>query len=258
MKNHVNLSILICEDDHKQRGRMEIIVNDYIALKGYDIEIALSTDSPADLLDYVKARPKQNKLYILDVHLGQHEVNGIVLAKQIREYDPFGKLIFVTSHTELAHLTFKYHIEAMDYIIKGGTRDVVQQVQECIEITYKRYLDALEKTDYFQIKTSSGIQKIPIDDIISFESCPSANKKLILYTMRDRFEFRGTLKEVVEKNSAFYHCHKAYVVNTKNIKGVTRLSTATGEAKMINGAIVPINKVNIVPLKKLIMAQTDG
>jgi len=251
----VILSVLICEDDRKQRTRMEIIVNDYIALKGYDIDLALSTDSPADLLEYAKAHPKQNKLYILDVHLGQHEINGIALAKQIRELDPSGKFVFVTTHAELSHLTFKYHIEAMDYIIKADPSSVAQQMQECVEVAYQRFLDALEEIEYFQLKTSGGVLKIPIDDIMFFESCPSANKKLILYTTRDRFEFRGTLKEVAEKNSAFCHCHKAYVVNTKSIKGVTRLSAATGEAEMINGAIVPVNKANIVPLKKLVMAQ---
>jgi len=251
------LSVLICEDDHKQRAHMESIINDYIALKGYDIEIVLSTDNPTDLLEYVKAYPKQNNLYILDVHLGPHEPNGIVLAKQIRECDPLGKLVFVTTHVELMNLTFKYHIEAMDYIIKGDLNDVMQQIQECVKITYKHHLDALEETEHFQMKTSGGIQKIPIDDIISFESYPTANKKLILYTMRDRFEFRGTLKEVAEKNPAFFHCHKAYVVNTKNIKGVTRLSPSTGNAEMINGAIVPVSKANIVPLKRLVMAQDN-
>jgi len=250
------LSVLICEDDRKQRERIDIIVNDYIALKAYDIEIALSTDNPANLLDYVKAHPKQNKFYILDVHLGQHKINGITLAKQIREYDPFGKLVFVTTHAELSHLTFKYHVEAMDYIIKGDTNGIAQQVQECMEITYQRCLNALEETEYFQIKTGSGIQKIPINDIISFESCPSSSKKLILYTMRDRFEFHNTLKEVAEKSTAFCRCHKAYVVNMKNIKRVTRLSAATGEAEMINGSIVPVNKISIVPLKKRIIAQT--
>jgi len=251
------MSVIICEDDRKQRERIDSIVNDYIALKDYDIEIALSTDSPTKLLDYVKAHQKQNKLYILDVHLGPHEIDGLTLAKQIREFDPSGKLIFLTTHVELSHLTFKYHIEAMDYIIKGDTNDVVQRLQECVEIAYTRHLDALEKAEYFQVKTRGGLLKIPIDEIISFESRQSANKKLILCTMRDRFEFRGTLKEVAAKSSVFCRCHKAYVLNTNNIKNVTRLSTATGEAEMINGAIVPINKANIVSLKKLVMAQAN-
>ena len=251
------LAVLICEDECKQREHMACIVNDYIALKDYDIELALSTDRPADLLDYVRAHPQQHRLYILDVHLGPHEMNGITLAKQIRALDPFGKLVFVTTHTELAHLTFKYHIEAMDYIIKDDMHSVAQQVQACVELTYKRCLDSLEETEYFQLKTSGGILKIPIDDIISFESCQMSNKKLILYTMCDRFEFRGTLKEVVKKNAAFCHCHKSYIVNTKNIKGVTRLSAATGKAEMVNGAIVQVNKANIVPLKKFVMAQAN-
>ena len=98
------LSVLICEDARKQRERMDTIVNNYIALKDYDIELVLSTDNPADLLEYVKAHPKQKTLYILDVHLGQHEINGIVLAKQIRELDFSGKIVFVTTAVSLVTL----------------------------------------------------------------------------------------------------------------------------------------------------------
>ncbi|MCL2391269.1 MAG: LytTR family DNA-binding domain-containing protein [Oscillospiraceae bacterium] len=248
------LSVLIVEDDRKQREIIEGVINDYIALNDYDIKIVLATDSPKDLLEYAKAHPRQNKLYFLDVHLGQHEIDGISLAQQLRACDALGTFVFITTHTELSHLVFKSHIEALDYIIKDDLNSVTQQIQDCLETTYKRYLSTSEEQEYFQVKTSGTTFKIPIDDIISFESCISSNKKLILYTIHDRFEFRGTLKDVANKSSAFCHCHKAYVINTKNIKGITRLSAATGEAEMINGALVPVNKANIAPLRKLVMS----
>ncbi|MCL2366040.1 MAG: LytTR family DNA-binding domain-containing protein [Oscillospiraceae bacterium] len=250
------LSVLIIEDNRKQREYIENVVNDYIALKDYNMEVVLSTDNPEDLLDYAKAHPKQNKLYILDVHLRQYDINGITLAQQVRAYDAFGKFVFVTAHAELSHLVFKYHIEALDYILKGDASSVAQQIQDCLEVTYKRCLNASKEQEYFQIKSSGSTLKIPVDDIVSFESCISTNKKLILNTVHDRFEFRGTLKEIAKKSSSFCHCHKAYVINTKNIKSITRLSAATGAAEMINGAVIPVNKASIVPLKKLVMAQT--
>jgi len=245
------LSVLICEDDRKQRERMETIVSDYIAAKDYDMEIVLSTENPTDLLDYVIAHPKQNNLYILDVDL-QHELNGITLAKQIRDHDFSGTFVFVTTHPEFAHYTFKYHIEAMDYIIKGNIDEISKQVHECIEIAYKRHQEVLDKKEYWKIKTSGGIQKVLTDDIIFFEAGHTSHK-LILHTMRNRFEFRGSLKDIAESSSNFYHCHRAYVVNIKNVKRVARLSSSVGEAEMTNGTTVPVNKSSIVPLKKCIM-----
>jgi len=230
---------------------MEAIVSDYIAVKDYDMEIVLSTENPTDVLDYVQTHPKQHNLYILDVDL-QHELDGIALAKQLRDHDLSGTFVFVTTHPELAHYTFKYHIEAMDYIIKGSLDEIARQVHACIEITYKRYQEALEEREYWQIKTSGGIQKILMDDIIFFEAGHTSHK-LILHTTRNRFEFRGSLKDIAESSSNFYHCHRAYVVNVKNVRSVTRLSTSVGEAEMTNGTTVPVNKHSIVPLKKRVM-----
>ena len=249
------LAVLICEDDPKQREHMLTIINDHIALKNYNMHIALCTDNPVALLEYVKRHPTENKLYFLDVHLGQHKINGIMLAKKIREHDFSGYLTFVTTHAQLSYLTFEHHLEAMDYIIKGSGNSVAHRVQKCVDLVYNRVQSTIDDADHFQVKTSTGILKVPVSDIIFFESCTTSNKKLILYTTRDRFEFRGTLKSVSEENPAFFHCHKSYILNTKNIKSVTRLSTATGEAEMTNGTVVPINKTSIVPLKKLVAEQ---
>ena len=46
------------------------------------------------------------------------DINGINLGEEIRQLDPTGYIIFITTHAELSHLTFKYKVEALDYIIK--------------------------------------------------------------------------------------------------------------------------------------------
>lgn len=247
----MTLSIFICEDDIAQRKFMERTVTEYINQKNYDIKLAFSTGSPMELLRYLDTHPKLNNLYLFDVNL-QDEMNGIALAQKIRERDLAGKIVFITSHSELSYLAFRSRIEALDYITKGDPENVAREVRECIEVAYHRRNEILSEKEYFQVKSSTGIQKIPIEDIMFFMTSHVPHR-LILCTQNDRIEFRSSLKDVINVSPDFFPCHKAYVVNTKNIKSVQRIGKARAEAEMINGTIVPVSATNIAALTKIVM-----
>lgn len=229
------LSVYICEDDIKHRKRMEKIVNDYIALHDYDIKIVMSTGNPTELLEYVEQNPDKQALYILDVDL-QHEMNGIVLASKIRASDAYGKIIFVTTHAQLSYLTFRYRVEAMDYIIKGNDKDIEKDVQECIEAVYTLHLNDKppEKRGY-QVTVGKRVELIPFDEIMFFESCTSTLGKIILHTKTRRIEIYSSLKSVENISPDFFRCHQSFVVNMKNIKSVDKQKKI---AAMSDGATV--------------------
>ena len=237
------LSIFICEDDRQQRKHMESIISAHAARTTNSIKLALSTDSPTKLLNHLEAYSEPYSLYILDVDL-QHEIDGIALAKEIRKHDFFGTIVFVTTHAELSHMALRSRIEMMDYIIKGNPEDMAREVCECIDLTYSSYRHALSETEYFQIKSADGMQRIPLDKIMCFEVNHAVTHRLVLHTLSERLEFRGALKDVEAFSTDFFRCHKSYVVNMKNIKRVKR-TQRTGEAEMVNGMIVPVGETKI-------------
>ena len=237
----MTLSVFICEDDPKQREQLETIVSDYIALKGCGtLELVLSTGDPMKVLDCIEFHPHQNSLYILDIEL-DHEMNGVQLATKIRRRDSFGKIVFVTTHAEYSPLTFRYRVEAMDYIIKERPKDVAERVLECIDIAYERYLNSASKRECYLVKTGEGLRKVPLDEIMFFES-HHISHKLILHMRNKRIGFYGSLSEVAEASPDFFRSHKAFVVNTKNIKFVNK---AEQKVEMVNGevALVTAKKV---------------
>ena len=243
------LSVFICEDECVQREFMERTVVEHIP-ENYKIEIAVSTDNPMVLFNYVKANPKQNSLYLLDVNL-QHELCGIGLAKKIREHDVLGVIVFVTTHPELSYLAFHNRVEAMDYIIKGENTDVSKKIRECIDLTYRRLAKLTLEKDFFQVKSSLGVRRIPLEDIVLFESS-HASHKLILHTKDERIEFRGKLKDVQNISSDFFRCHRAYIVNAKNISRVQRVGKV-GEVEMTNGVIAPVAEAHVSALMRIAM-----
>jgi len=240
------MQIFICEDDLLQRRQMEVIVKDYIAATDCDIELALSTDNPTVLLDYLSTHQQKKGFYILDVDL-QHEMSGIILASHIRKADMNAKIVFVTAHGDRSHLTFHYKVEAMDYILKDNPEDVRQKVHDCIALSFARYKNGFSQKDYFQLKIDNKILNIPFTDIMFFES-HHISHKLILHTTNNRFDFYSSLNEVSETHPNFFRCHQSYVVNTKNIK---RVSSTKKEVEMTNGkiALVAVRKI-----KKLLEA----
>jgi len=217
------LSVIICDDDPKWRKRMETAIMDYVAAKDYDMTLALSAGNPEEVLRYLERHPLQKGLYILDVDL-KHEMNGIALAAKIREKDLYGTIVFVTIHAELSYLTFRYKVEAMDYIIKDAPGSIRAEVEECIDLAYRRYVDdnVSKKDKVYQVKAGSQVRNIPFGDILFFESHPTTPGKIILRTKDSRLEHYGTLRDAENIDPRFYRCHKSFVVNVDNIQSVDK------------------------------------
>ena len=225
------LSIFICEDDMKQKEKLEKIITNYVMMEALHMKIALSTDSPTVIIDYLKKNPKTTGLYFLDVDL-KHEMTGITLATKIRELDSLGKIVFVTTHGELSYLTFIHKVEAMDYIVKDNFENIQERVQSCIDVAYERYLDDKhpDKKTY-TVKTGKQMLNFPYEEIMFIEASKTPHK-LVLHLENGQLDYYGTLKEVEQVIPDFYRCHKSVIVNPKNIKELDKVAR---EAEMVNG-----------------------
>lgn len=215
------LSIIICEDDWRQRQTIETYVKNYIMMESLDMELVFSTGNPLEVLEFVKSKPKMIGLYFFDVDL-QHELSGLTLAAEIRKYDDLGKIVFVTTHGELSYLTFTYKIEAMDYIIKDNKADLQRRICESIQLAHERVNnDRGNQKKLFKLKDGDTVRSINTMDIIFFESS-AASHKIILHLENGEIEFYGALKEIEEECDSFYRCHKSYLINRNHISKILK------------------------------------
>lgn len=86
----------------------------------------------------------------LDIHIGE-DMNGIELAEQINQIDKDAIIIMITSNKDMSHLVFKYHIGAIDYIVKENFEEVKKRVKECIICANNKLKDK-SKEEYFSLK----------------------------------------------------------------------------------------------------------
>lgn len=215
------LSIIICEDDWRQRQTIEAYVKNYIMMESLDMELVFSTGNPIEVLEFVKSEPKMIGLYFFDVDL-QHEMSGLTLTAEIRKYDDLGKIVFVTTHGELSYLTFTYKIEAMDYIIKDNKDDLQRRICESIQLAHERVNnDRGNQKKLFKLKDGDTVRSINTMDIIFFESS-AASHKIILHLENGEIEFYGALKEIEDQCDSFYSCHKSYLINRNHISKILK------------------------------------
>lgn len=226
------MKIYICEDNKEQRDFLTQIIKDNILMYDYDMHVAHSTASPYEILDEVKKEPQQ-ALYFLDIDLGT-DMTGLQLAHEIRKYDVEGMIIFITTHTELTHLTFLYKVEALDYIIKDNMEHIQKSVFSCLE-TVRNRLNIREKIECkrFIQKIGERVISVRIRDILFFESI-SGTHKVIMHLENRQTEFYGKLKDIEKTDELFYRCHHSYIVNIQNISEIDKIKR---EVILKNGEI---------------------
>lgn len=224
------IKVFICEDNKRQREKFTKTIENSIIIENFDMEVALSTENPDDIIIYLKNN-NVSGLYFLDVDL-KSNINGIKLAELIREYDPRGFIVFVTTHAEMSYLTFIYKVEAMDYIIKDNYQNVNARIHQCIINANKKYTSkttALQKN--FNIKAKDKIINVEYDKILFFETSTIIHK-VILHAIDRQIEFYSNMKSIEENlDDRFYRCHRSFLVNKDNIK---EIDISNKIIKMIN------------------------
>ena len=237
------LDIIICEDNDEHRKKIETIINSEIV----GIKIELSTNNSKEVIKYLKENSNRPHIYFLDVDLNE-KINGIELAKMIREYDQQGYIIFITSHSELTLLTFKFKVQAMDYILKFDLDNLRKSIRECIAEANKDYYNSyIKKSNSILINIGSRSEKFNTDDIIFFETT-EIDHKLRIHTVTGQTEFYGSIKEIeAALDSNFYKIHRSYLININKVKSIDKKNQVVS---MINNETCIVAKKYIRELIK--------
>lgn len=214
------LPVFICEDDEQIREAERIYLEKQILIKGYDMEIVLCTGNPEELLQVLSDKTRRG-VYFLDVELKGCSMDGFTLGQEIRKRDTRGFLIYVTAFRELAFETFRYHLEALDYIWKQNTEQMYAGISRCLNvITERMQKEQGKQREYFTVKTLDTIRHIPIDQILYFATSKRTHR-IELHAIQDRLDFIGRMQELEQElGQRFLRVHRAYLVNVEHIAQV--------------------------------------
>ncbi|GGI63854.1 LytR/AlgR family response regulator transcription factor [Limosilactobacillus caviae] len=158
--------------------------------------------------------PSIDNVYILDLEIHGNKKAGLALSKIIRKHDHFATIIFLTVHDEFLLTTYKYQVEALDFIEKGHNSIEADLKRDFTRILEKKRQDPSES---LTLPTSIGFINVPLETILFFQSAPSNTRHSILHTQDSQQLIKVSLKSIEEQSHFFFRAHRSFVVNLQNI-----------------------------------------
>lgn len=242
--------VYICDDIKETREYIKKLISNLIMIHAYDMEIVLVTGDPKEVLEHRRSHTLRS-IYFFDVDLKHEEYNGFSLAKEIREMDTRGFLVFITTHEELIFETFKYRLEAMSYLYKDTPEKLNSQLMECLQdIQHLLTQELGDPQSYYTVKVADASYQLPLDSILFFETVGA--HRVVLHTENRILEFRGELKKIEQQLSEdFLKIHRSYLVHKSKIQQV---NYSDNTVLMENGSVCLMSRAG----KKLLRSYFEG
>ena len=212
------IPIYLCDDEPAVRRGIRTELEKEILISGYDMEVVCDTGDPEELLDAVRRNGKRG-IYFLDVDLKDGRYTGFTLGQEVRKEDPRGFLVYVTAFGELAFETFRYKLEALDYIVKADPEEMFRGIRRCLNVITERVQNEQgEERPYFTVKFMDTVRHIPVDDILYFETGGKSHR-IILHGKKGNMDFTGSICDLQKSlGGQFLRVHRAYLANVRHIR----------------------------------------
>lgn len=214
------MNIFLLEDDILQQQRLELVIRDILTKNHWVAKSIIATSRPDFLLEKVRETVDQN-IYFLDIELHGEKRKGLEVAKEIRLYDKYGIIIFITTHSEFAPITYAYKVSAFDFIDKESSID---DIQEHIfdGLSHLQTMNAAQRSEeLFVFRNQNTSFQVPFSDILYFETTEISHKVRLICKSR-LVNFYATLEEIKKLDDRFYKVHRSFVVNLNNITEIKR------------------------------------
>ena len=244
------MKVLILEDIIEHQVRLETTLNEIS--KETNIPISYKTTGKVrEFMEYVE-HDEVNQLYFLDIDINGIERKGFEVAQFIRHRNPYAIIVFITSRSEFATLTYKYKVSALDFIDKETSDQVFKnRVADCVLYTKTTLLENQSVVDYFDYSYRGSEVRMPYNDILYIETSGSSHKLRIIGKNFIK-EFYGTIMDIQEKDretNRFFSPHKSYLVNISNIFGYDK---KTREIILYEDHRCPITRMKVKYLREIL------
>jgi len=227
------MKIAICDDEAVFCEQLKHYLKHYYK----SLDVSIETFSSGEIfLETYKLDSLAYELIFMDIEMKQ--LDGIEVARVIREYNRDVILIFLTSHVEYA--MDGYEVDAFRFLGKPVSEKKL--VEALHDVQRER-----ERNRRLLIKEADKEFMLRHKDIVSIEA---QNVMIHIKTMDHSYVIRKKLLHMEEEveGTVFYKPHRSYLINlgfvtNYNNKGIT----------MENGDVIPLSRNKLAELKRALM-----
>lgn len=230
----------ICDDNPEHLELIVRYAKYFSSFSTWNLNFHTISTSPEEIIHNIEVDDEIN-IYLLDLdYTKTSELNGLEMGLRIREKDPFGFLIYITSHVEMSYLTFQYKVNAFDFIIKSSAETLQAKINETLKAVETRLatINEMKIKETIDVDLGQGIGSYFLDEIVAFEA--AAGHKIYLYTEKQMVTInKMTLTELEEQLPiSFLRCHRGYIINTNKI---TYIEKDLSMLRMVNQMDIPVS-----------------
>lgn len=196
-------TILIVEDDFLNRRLIKKILleNDFQVLEAKNAVEAMTILNKEDI-----------DLAILDINLGEGEIDGISLGKTIQNKQkvPF---IYLTAYESTKIINEAVATSPYSYLTKPFKNS---DLMASIELAIIKSVKEGKSKPSIIVKDKEFKVELPCEDIHYIES---DGNYLIIYTNNKTFKYRSTMEQILQDLPFFFvQVHRAFIINKNKIQ----------------------------------------
>jgi len=231
------LEIIICDDDRFMINISSKLVKQCIDNYDLDAKIVCMTTNYKEVVHFL-SNNKGKYLYFLDLDFGKGNLNGVDIAKIIKEKEPLSKIVFVTSHDDMGMNILKSGVEAFGFIEKttesnkmlAGYRKYIT-----LAIRLKGGNESTKNNDKRKVNLPVSIDEnisLPFSQILYIESVKTISHFVCYHTIDgSNISVRDTIENVLNNlDDNFMKSHRSVIINKKYVVAVS-----DGTVKFANG-----------------------
>ena len=218
------IKIAIVEDEELQAQLIRKYVEKWAEEK--NIKTIIESFHSGESFNFSWCVDKSYDILLLDIQMPG--INGVELARKIREKDWLINIIFITAIPD--YIGEGYEVEAINYLIKPIDK---KKLYECLD-------RALEKTPEEEkillVKEQGEIYRIVQSDILYIESF---GHNLEINTIDEKYNIRKSIAAIEKEldGKDFVCCHRSYIVGLKHVKRIGK-----NTLELDNGTKIPVSR----------------
>lgn len=218
----MEIRVALCDDEEPVREYLGGLLEEWKERQNDQLQIETFESAESFLFQYEE--DKRWQLLILDIEMGK--MNGVELAKKVREHNKEVQILFVTGYME--YISDGYEVEALHYLLKPVTKEKLFSVLD----RARERMKTSEKALFLQ--GSDETVRIPYYEIRYVE----VQHNYVTIHAAEDYTVKKTLSELEEElGDGFFRTGRSFLVNLKCVKRITKK-----EVSLKDGTAIPLSR----------------
>ena len=231
--------IALCDDAPQDRAYIRSILASWSENSRQLVRIEEFPSAESFLFRY--AEDKAWDILLLDIEMGA--IDGVSLAKKIRQYNESVQIVFITGFAD--YVSEGYEVSALHYLIKPVKKEKLFAVMD-------RAIAATQKTERVILLPVGGeMLRLPVGQV---EYVEAFSHMVAIVTGTDTTQVKVPISEIEKMlGDGFARCHRSYLVGLKHIARLSRT-----EVILDSGKILPLSRSAAASVHKAFISYYTG